>query len=47
MSQGRTRQAWAVMIKLVPSTVYTDIANDNQQEDEIKKVCQLKCIVLL
>lgn len=41
MSQGKKRQAWAVMIKLVPLAVYADIENDNQQEDEIRKVCQL------
>jgi len=42
MSQGRERQAWEVMTKLVPSAVHADIDNDNQDMVEIKKVCQLK-----
>lgn len=42
MSQGRRKQAWEVMAKLVPSASYVDIENDDlQQEDnEIKKVEQ-------
>jgi len=40
MSQGRRRQAWEIMAKLVPTAVYVDTENDNQQQDyEIRKVC--------
>lgn len=39
MSQGRRKQAWEVMTKLVPSASYVDIENDDlQQDNEIKKV---------
>jgi len=40
LSQGRRRQAWEIMAKLVPTAVYVDTENDNQQQDyEIRKVC--------
>lgn len=44
MSQGKKRQAWVTMTKLVPSAGHVDIGNDNlQQDNETGKVnfCQL------
>lgn len=42
MSQGRKRQAWEVMTKLVPSAVHADIDNNDEDMVEIRKVCQLQ-----
>lgn len=42
ISQGRKKQAWEVMTKLVPSAIYANIENDDPQNVEIKKVCILK-----
>lgn len=41
LSQGRKTQAWATMTKLVPSAVYANIDNGNQDVIEIGKVCYL------
>jgi len=40
MTQGRKRQAWKVMTKLLPTAVFIDIENDKEQNDcEINEVC--------
>lgn len=41
MSQGRTREAWVEMAKLVPTAVHANIDNDGQVNVEISKVSQL------
>lgn len=41
MSQGRTKQAWVEMAKLVPTAVHAKIDNDGQENVEISKVGQL------
>lgn len=40
MSQGRTKQAWVEMAKLVPTAVHANINNDGQNNVEISKVSQ-------
>jgi len=42
MSQGRKRQAWEVMTKLVPSAVHANKDDDDEDMVEIRKVCQLQ-----
>ncbi|CAI6362935.1 unnamed protein product [Macrosiphum euphorbiae] len=38
MSQGRTKQAWVEMAKLVPTAVHANINNDGQNNVEISKI---------
>lgn len=46
MTQGRKRQAWTTMSKLVPSAYYIDTENDDKEDVEIKKVCFKNCQIL-
>lgn len=46
MTQGRKRQAWAIMSQLVPSVVNSDTENDDKEDVEIKKVCFKNCQIL-
>lgn len=38
MSQGRKKQAWEAMIKLVPSAIYADVENDTLHDVKMEKV---------
>jgi len=47
MSQGRTKQAWVEMAKLVPTAVHKNIDNDGQDNVEINKVSKLVITICL
>lgn len=38
MSQGKRKEAWVVMAKLVPNAVYRDTENNDHQDVDIQKV---------
>jgi len=47
MSQGRKKQAWVEMTKLVPTAVHANIDNNGQDNDEVSKVSQLVITICL
>lgn len=46
MSQGRKKQAFMTMAKLVPSVVNADIDNNDKDNVQIRKVCKLQFFLI-
>lgn len=47
MSQGRKKQAFITMAKLVPSVVNADIDNNDKDNVQIRKVCKLQFFLII